>query len=702
MPVIEHKRKVTETSSSQVDNRRSCDPKKQKKDNKQKQQIVVTSSFQIDDRGSEYVLMFSISCSALFEIVFKTSVINRLLKNVKFNNYTIPQYTLDNVKSITIHKEWNLESCKILDSLTNITEIDIPPVIQICSKSNFWNNKEITYIFCNIIGNEKKIAELKKLKYLKVHSKIKSIETELLISLTNLTYLNVPFVNDRDIEVINNLKQLQILTIRKECNLDLKFMNLININTLRIRGVIKNSMFSKFSKLTNLDISYCICDLVDFPSDLKILNVSNMNLEGYYPAFEKINNVVELNISNNPLLNINFIRNINKLQKLYAKNINNLTNRFVIKLIYLKQLEINTFNISSKTINNLTNLQYLETKDQYINLEKLNNLKTLVFCEANLKPNYIYEYHNITKLVLCFCFFPKKSSYRFSGLTRLRSLKLICQKVNEQELVLLKNLEHLSVTKTTLFTKLKELKCLTYLEVENGEDTIYLDLKDIIGSELKVLYIKEFVVNGKLFNNYNLTKLNINNCFVNLEKSLELPESLLELNISNVYTGLPKIKFIPQNLNNLTYLNINNKYKYQSYNDEVERTIDLNRLVNLKTLKAMHTNIKYENIRNCKNLVELHIDLKLRSLKIKFGAAYFERSLRYISYLEHLSIEVPFKGKFLVDLRKLAGLRKLTINYPHDKMYHHRFIDRDIDELIKKLEECDYRLYMEGFDDIED
>ena len=223
------------------------------------------------------------------------------------------------------------------------------------------------------------------LEYYKFHIDKKYTGQDLTVSmLEKFTSLTLSWSNIFSLDGLEyavNLKNLNLANNFIEDTTPLK--NLINLKTLDLsHNKIKElDSLSNLKKITELSVKKNLISKLDFLSDMNLekLDLSyNSSVKSEIKKI-KLNNLSSLNISNMEINNIDFIKDLEKLEILIAEgnkivDINAVKNLKNLRILYLDKNNIENIN----ALENLENLEeVLLYKNNITNIESLKNKEKL-------------------------------------------------------------------------------------------------------------------------------------------------------------------------------------------------------------------------------------------------------------------------------------------------------------------------------------
>jgi len=326
-----------------------------------------------------------------------------------FNNLEKIELSCNKIKNIHIYKNssnvTNLDlGLNIIENITNIKE---------------YNNLTYLNISDNYINNLSILNTLPKLKELHLDNIgpkadnicgciTSDIDFDSIKELYSLETLTITHSNIKNINLLHeciNLKNLSII----DCDITDEFIKQITeLNKLEYLDLFGTSIpntsneYIDLSGLSNLD---SLKKLVITKQHSNIGEISSLEeLKTYYKDFsnEDLSGLINLKsldiMFSDNLENIDFLKNIQSIEKLRIKNTNIKNIDGISFLLNLKDLEIIVGNISTINLNNtLLNLEKIT-----IQSNKLDNIDFLSMCPnityLNLSNNKIYNIDNLLSL----------------------------------------------------------------------------------------------------------------------------------------------------------------------------------------------------------------------------------------------------------------------------------------------------------------
>ncbi|ORX88191.1 L domain-like protein [Anaeromyces robustus] len=523
------------------------------------------------------------------------------VKTLLFGDYSVPQYVIDELPTLTNLEELQLEKTKF-DLKLNLEPLKELKISSLTLKYGKGKLTDDTYYIPEIINYFNNLKKLTITGYLldqKIIDEISNLN-ENGIYLENLSFRSCGFEDDTSIDSLKKLKSLKYLEF---------FESLINCS-------IDNDLFGdKKCPLTNVPESIfklpSLEELViygqngvtfSFPSEpIENGNLKNFTIRFCYSSSisEKIGNLRSLENLSITFTNIESLDGVEKLEnlkKLYITS-ESYTNKILTELpkdfgnlknleyIYLNNQKIETL---PESFGDLTNLKYIN-----MNFNILKKLPDSFGNLKNLKECYI-RVNNLRSL-------PEN----FGNLTNLVILDLSYNRISEipDSFFNLKNLEILGLYGN-----------LIYLSEGYGN---LVNLKEFNTSDCKGDFPKS------LANLQKLTVLNLINC-----EFASIPDEIGEitnLKILNLIKGT--IKELPKTIGNLKNLE-------ELYLSEHELTVfpeELSSLKNLKSLDLSKNQIDDEIPESYQQLTELTYLNFSKNINIK-GVAINGKKLTMCSY----------------------------------------------------------------------
>lgn len=301
---------------------------------------------------------------------------------------------------------------------------------------------------------------------------------------------------------------------------------------------------------------------------LRITNANISNLSG----IEYFANLANLNCNNNQLTSLALLATLPNLASLYCDQ-NQLTALDVSGLSALTQLSCNNNSITAANLNLNNNLIFLDCSNNplgALNISTLTDLEVL-HCNSNLLSGL--DVTNLTTLHTLHCNSNSLSSLDVSTLINLKILDFSSNAINTIDLSALISLEYLTCPQNGL----------TALNVSSSPNLIELNchINEITSLDLSL--------------SSNLKKLQIHN---NLFTAIDL-------------TGLNVLEYLSCQYNFFTTLNLSplNNLQHLVYGNETLGNIDVQNLVNLKSLFAFFISELPANIFDLQVLESLSISM---------------------------------------------------------------------------------------------
>ncbi|NFB58150.1 DUF5050 domain-containing protein [Clostridium botulinum] len=454
----------------------------------------------------------------------------------------------------------------------------------------------------------------------------------------------------------------------------IKELNVHNKNIKSLKGIeyLKNITKLDISDNNIKDISY----LKELDS-LELLNLYNNNIEDIFPI-NNMKKLKDINLSKNNVKDISYLKDLNlhhlDLRDNKIENIGVLRNKISLQHLYLANNSIKDFS----PISNLKNLQILYLNHNYSSnydyaKDYYNNLK-----DRDFKLNVPIEFKDKVFEELVRKEINKPSGYIYP--TDLENIKeLDFHNAHIEKLNGIENmtaLEKLNLSGTDI-KDISLLKFLINLKEVNISNTSISDITALKNS----IYIRYLNLNET-----NVTTLQVIEKFQYIErlyvsgtKINTVPQlsSLLELDLSNC--NINDISFINY-LHNLTYLNVG-KLKYKSnilgnisFVSSLEKleylSIANTDVVNIDVLKNL-INLRKLDITGCAQIntqVLNHVEIIGNEI-VNFGDKVLEREIRELInnysepiYKRQLSsiTKLELSGRGIVDLQGLESMENLT------------------------------------------
>ncbi|WP_061316289.1 leucine-rich repeat domain-containing protein [Clostridium botulinum] len=454
----------------------------------------------------------------------------------------------------------------------------------------------------------------------------------------------------------------------------IKELNVHNKNIKSLKGIeyLKNITKLDISDNNIKDISY-----LKGLNRLELLNLYNNNIE-YISPINNMKKLKDINLSKNNVKDISYLKDLNlhhlDLRDNKIENIEVLRNKISLQHLYLANNSIKDFS----PISNLKNLQILYLSHNYSSnydyaKDYYNNLK-----DRDFKLNVPIEFKDKVFEELVRKEINKPSGYIYP--TDLENIKeLDFHNAHIEKLNGIENmtaLEKLNLSGTDI-KDISLLKCLINLKEVNISNTSISDITALKNS----IYIRYLNLNET-----NVTTLQVIEKFQYIErlyvsgtKINTVPQlsSLLELDLSNC--NINDISFINY-LHNLTYLNVD-KLKYKSnilgnisFVSSLEKleylSIANTDVVNIDVLKNL-INLRKLDITGCAQIntqVLNHVEIIGNEI-VNFGDKVLEREIRELInnysepiYKRQLSsiTKLELSGRGIVDLQGLESMENLT------------------------------------------
>ncbi|MBY6756567.1 leucine-rich repeat domain-containing protein [Clostridium botulinum] len=454
----------------------------------------------------------------------------------------------------------------------------------------------------------------------------------------------------------------------------IKELNVHNKNIKSLKGIeyLKNITKLDISDNNIKDISY-----LKGLNRLELLNLYNNNIE-YISPINNMKKLKDINLSKNNVKDISYLKDLNlhhlDLRDNKIENIEVLRNKISLQHLYLANNSIKDFS----PISNLKNLQILYLSHNYSSnydyaKDYYNNLK-----DRDFKLNVPIEFKDKVFEELVRKEINKPSGYIYP--TDLENIKeLDFHNAHIEKLNGIENmtaLEKLNLSGTDI-KDISLLKCLINLKEVNISNTSISDITALKNS----IYIRYLNLNET-----NVTTLQVIEKFQYIErlyvsgtKINTVPQlsSLLELDLSNC--NINDISFINY-LHNLTYLNVG-KLKYRSnilgnisFVSSLEKleylSIANTDVVNIDVLRNL-INLRKLDITGCAQIntqVLNHVEIIGNEI-VNFGDKVLEREIRELInnysepiYKRQLSsiTKLELSGRGIVDLQGLESMENLT------------------------------------------
>ena len=446
-------------------------------------------------------------------------------------------------------------------------------------------------------------------------NEIEDKDLESLNILSNLNYLNLSK---------NKLENIETLNIDKLATLDLSQNNIkdisnINLKNLKVLTLNENKNITGIEKLKNIEVL-----------ELENSNIKNIDLTN-------LKKLTRINLSNNPIENIKLKEKINaiELKNSNIKSIKDLKNLKKVVDIDLSENnietldglenieEINYLNLSNNKIKNIEKINdsitgYIDLSNNKIeNIEPINKVRAYTVNLENNNIKDISKFKNDNILYINLSKNPEIKDY--SSLKNTKSVILRENNISNLEILeplVNAKLIDISNNKIIDITPLNELKNLKELYLDENKNItgtlnnnietlsiINCNLTDIDISKLNNLI--NIDISGNKINIANLINKTSEKLFVSAEE-LELSKEEFEyiinerenLNKKQIYIALskPTIKInvkTPYDLKNLEWLEINNNTKIE--NGTIENNI-LNIINTNEPIKMELDNIIKYNI----------------------------------------------------------------------------------------------------------
>ncbi|KAL9656335.1 hypothetical protein ABK040_005102 [Willaertia magna] len=424
------------------------------------------------------------------------------LKVLTINSYFLQDEWLKNLTNLTqlsTREESNLTG-DCLQYFKNLTYLKFKNSSEINDEMllNCKQLKSINVTECdNIYGNCFK--ELKELKHLSIKY-CDNVNDDDLNNLNNLESLKIKDCENIIRTCLQNLKQLQSLTFNINDITQLQYLNhLINLKHLDIEIYLNKTNNENINNntgfliyLVNLeklfletrDFIYRDKDFYNL-KNLKILKISSTTHNfpeftgkrfQYFTKLEKLYCNIEINYLNY-LTNINYL-NLKNIHKDIDFNTEFSHLKKLEKLKLYSALKIN-MNDDLNSLQIFTNLKHLKIQSSTINgnFNNLQNLTTLELQNLKIKDKQIMNLENLTTLTINKC--SSITGKCFLNLKQLKNLVIdYCYDINFKYLSNLKKIIDLNVSGSEIEDKdLMELKNLKYLNVSkcyNLESGIFL------------------------------------------------------------------------------------------------------------------------------------------------------------------------------------------------------------------------------------
>lgn len=494
--------------------------------------------------------------------VIKLDLNSYVTSGIDFSNNT-------NLKSISLVNSYKLDNIIGLEQLENLETLEINQVklkdgkindigkINDVTTNEIFNVKtlkELTLITSadydykllnNLPDLNKVYLSLNKLNLsdLSIKDKLKDLKlfkTSLFGNLNEFTSLNKLSLYDCKTDDINlsnltNLYELELLNTSlkediKSLNLQNKIRYILNVNSISSNGLgnlnLKTYVTdSVLNGISNKNLKYLMSDVDDFS------NYPNLDeYIGTLPSNSKSKiNLKKLYTESN-LDNLDKIINLDKLNVLYTKTINN---NILNKLVNLNTLIIDDDSLKLDVSNN-KNLMTLYTNSCTSTTSVLDKVNDLMTCDNEFD---ILKYPNVSELSLK----TNKNKITIDS-NSVIYLKVDNENLNEVYLSKIPNLTYLDINAKKLNKiNLTQNKNLQYFNTKDDSFKEFMILSNTVDNKVSPIYLPD---------NYKITNIKVNSNIIKLESGFIKTGDTGKENIEVTYDSM-----------SVNGNNINNKLK---------------------------------------------------------------------------------------------------------------------------------------------
>ncbi|CAF1074350.1 unnamed protein product [Rotaria sp. Silwood1] len=243
------------------------------------------------------------------------------------------------------------------------------------------------------------------------------IRIENLRNLSNLRELKLYGNKIERIENLECLNQLQILQLQYNeiQSIGSGLVYLTRLQSLRIDSnklsVIRSDEVLKLAQLKTLDISDCSIENVEFIntlSSLTELRACHCYLKTLANQFRNLRYLIDLDLSNNELINITPLKSLSSLRVLHLANNHIQDIQILSSLVHLNELDLNNNQISliPNTFDKLIDLQYLNLSNNRINswddINVIRCMNSLFILNVDGNP-FLSQVENSVEKLLEYC-----------------------------------------------------------------------------------------------------------------------------------------------------------------------------------------------------------------------------------------------------------------------------------------------------------